>query len=164
MSDVPALYEIFSDPEVMRYWSSPPFTEIARIERMVNEAQPAWDTEDFVEVGVELISTGIVIGRCTIFNFNRQSRRAEVGYILGRAHWGKGLMAEALRSLLGYAFESLELNRIEADIDPRNVASARLLEKLGFKREGYLRERWIVADEVSDSAIYGLIKSDWAGA
>jgi RimJ/RimL family protein N-acetyltransferase len=54
------------------------------------------------------------------------------------------------------------LHRIEADIDPRNTASARCLERLGFVKEGLLRERWIVEGEVSDSAIYGLLQPDWA--
>lgn len=54
----------------------------------------------------------------------------------------------------------MKLNRIEADIDPRNAASARVPERLGFVREGLLRERWIVGDEVTDSALYGLLRSD----
>jgi ribosomal-protein-alanine N-acetyltransferase len=63
--------------------------------------------------------------------------------------------------LLQYGFEDLHLHRVEADTDPRNVASGRALERLGFKLEGHLRERWIVGDEISDTALYGLIRSDW---
>ena len=70
-------------------------------------------------------------------------------------------MHEALLALLHLAFTDLQLKRIEADIDPRNVASARSLERLGFAKEGLLRERWIVEGEVSDSALYGLLHSDW---
>ncbi|VWB67210.1 GCN5 family acetyltransferase [Burkholderia territorii] len=69
-------------------------------------------------------------------------------------------MSEAAFALIEHAFGTLNLRRIEADIDPRNVASARLLERLGFVREGLLRDRWIVGDQVSDSALYGLLKSD----
>ncbi|ETP61422.1 hypothetical protein BDSB_27145 [Burkholderia dolosa PC543] len=69
-------------------------------------------------------------------------------------------MSEAASALIEHAFGTLNLRRIEADIDPRNVALARLLERLGFIREGLLRERWIVGDDVSDSALYGLLKSD----
>jgi RimJ/RimL family protein N-acetyltransferase len=69
-------------------------------------------------------------------------------------------MYEAASALVEHAFGTLELRRIEADIDPRNVASARLLERLGFVREGLLRERWMVGDEVSDSALYGLLDRD----
>jgi RimJ/RimL family protein N-acetyltransferase len=70
-------------------------------------------------------------------------------------------MDEALRALLNYGFSQLKLNRVEADIDPRNEASARSLERLGFSKEGYLRERWIVGEEISDSALYGLLHRDW---
>jgi RimJ/RimL family protein N-acetyltransferase len=70
-------------------------------------------------------------------------------------------MAEALPALVAHAFGALDLNRLEADIDPRNTASARVLERLGFRREGLLRERWIVNGEKSDSAIYGLLRAEW---
>jgi RimJ/RimL family protein N-acetyltransferase len=74
---------------------------------------------------------------------------------------GNGYMNEALVSLLEFGFSQLALNRLEADIDPRNTASAKSLERLGFRKEGHLRERWIVAGEVSDSGLYGLLRSDW---
>lgn len=70
-------------------------------------------------------------------------------------------MHEALQTLLRYAFQTLDLNRLEADIDPRNVASARTLERLGFQKEGHLRERWIVNDEISDTWLYGLLRREW---
>ena len=70
-------------------------------------------------------------------------------------------MHQALQALLQYAFETLNLNRLEADIDPRNQASARTLERLGFQKEGHLRERWIVNDEISDTDLYGLLRREW---
>ncbi len=75
--------------------------------------------------------------------------------------WGQGYMNEALSGLIDYAFAELNLNRIEADIDPRNESSRRVLERLKFVREGYLRERWIVGEEVSDTALYGLLQREW---
>jgi len=70
-------------------------------------------------------------------------------------------MGEALPALIGHAFGAMDLNRLEADIDPRNAPSASVLERLGFRREGLLRERWIVNGEKSDSAIYGLLRGQW---
>ena len=70
-------------------------------------------------------------------------------------------MREALTALIGYAFRTLDLHRIEADADPRNAASVRVLEHLGFVREGLLRERWHVGGEVSDSLLLGLLRGDW---
>ena len=63
-----------------------------------------------------------------------------------------------------FAFEELGLRRIEADVDPRNEASIRLLERLGFQREGYLRERWLVDQEINDTVFYGLLRREWLGA
>ena len=91
-----------------------------------------------------------------------QHRRCEIGYALGAAHWGRGLAQEALALALEQAFGVLGLNRIEADIDPRNLASVRLVEALGFRREGELRARYHVGGEIQDSLIYGLLASDRA--
>jgi ribosomal-protein-alanine N-acetyltransferase len=63
--------------------------------------------------------------------------------------------------MLEHAFQRLDLNRLEADIDPRNAASARTLERLGFQKEGHLRERWIVNGEISDTGLYGLLRREW---
>jgi ribosomal-protein-alanine N-acetyltransferase len=78
---------------------------------------------------------------------------------LAAAHRGRGL-AQALRLAFTHAFEVLQLRRIEADDDPRNHASCRLIERLGFVYEGLLRERWTVAGELQDSAIHGLQRGE----
>jgi RimJ/RimL family protein N-acetyltransferase len=70
-------------------------------------------------------------------------------------------MAEALQALLAYCFEALDLRRIEADVDPRNAASIQTLERLGFQREGFLRERWEVDGEIQDALFYGLLREEW---
>ncbi len=102
-----------------------------------------------------------MIGTCTLWNFHAQNRRAEVGYALGRSYWGNGYMHEAMQALVDHAFRVMQLHRLEADIDPRNEASAKSLARLGFTHEGLLRERWIVGGEISDSALYGLLASEW---
>ena len=160
-SDLQAIFDIRSDPEVMRYWSSPPITELAQAQEIITTSQEGYETGDFLQLGIEHKSDSALIGTCTLFAFHRPSRRAEMGYALGRPFWGQGYMNEALKRLVQYAFDELDLNRLEADIDPRNLASAKTLERLGFLKEGQLRERWIVNGEVSDSDIYGLLRNDW---
>ena len=76
--------------------------------------------------------------------------------------WGRGLGAGAVALLAGFAFDVLGLRRLEADVDPRNTASLRLLERLGFVREGHLRERWILGGEIQDAVFYGLLRREWA--
>lgn len=160
-ADAPALFAIFSDRDVMRHWSRPPMTDPEEAVVLVREIQAGCARGDAMQLAVERSGEGRAIGTCTLFHFHRASRRAELGYALARPHWGQGLMHEALLRLVGYAFDELGLNRLEADIDPRNAASARSLARLGFRREGTLRERWIVGGEVSDSDLYGLLRSEW---
>jgi [ribosomal protein S5]-alanine N-acetyltransferase len=162
-ADAPALFAIFSDPAVMRYWSSPPWTLLSQAQEYVARDVEAMARGEFLRLGVIRRDNEMLIGTCSLFNIVEQCRRVEVGYGLAREAWGRGFMNEALRALLEYAFTTLDVNRIEADIDPRNAASAKTLERLGFRREGYLRERWIVNGEISDSALYGLLRSEWSG-
>lgn len=98
---------------------------------------------------------------CTLYALHRQSRRADMGQALARAHWGRGYLSEALQALLAFGFTELDLHRVAADVDPRNAASATALTRLGFVQEGLLHERSIVAGEVSDCAMFGLLKRDW---
>jgi len=159
--DAPALYAMFSDPQVTRYWSSQAWSSIDSAHAMIARDHKAMAEGEYVRLALERAQDGTMLGVCTLFAFSKQCRRAEVGYGLASHAWGQAYMDEALRALLGYGFTTLELNRVEADIDPRNLASARSLERLGFQREGLLRERWIVGDEVSDTALYGLLQRDW---
>ncbi len=161
VEDVPAVFALFSDPEVMRYWSRPPFTQVAQARRLVRDIHAGYRRCDLVQWGVTLAGSDDLIGTCTLFHFVPASRRAEVGYALVRRLWGQGVMRDALGALVAHAFTALDCHRLEADIDPANAASARLLEALGFVREGHLRERWIVGGVVSDSYVYGLLRREW---
>ena len=114
-----------------------------------------------MRLGMETVADGRLIGQCSLFNFNAQCQRCDIGYGMAFDAWGHGYMLEALTAVLDYGFAELGLNRVEADIDPRNAASAKTLERLGFQNEGFLRERWVVDGEVSDSGIYGLLRRDW---
>lgn len=116
---------------------------------------------EYLRLGIERLEDHVLIGTVTLFNLDKQCRRAEIGYGMAYPAWGKGYMHEALSALLDFGFSELKLNRVEADIDPRNLASAKSLERLGFNREGYLRERWIVDGVVSDTALYGLLVREW---
>jgi [ribosomal protein S5]-alanine N-acetyltransferase len=89
--------------------------------------------------------------------------RAELGYCLRSPFWRRGYMGEALAALIDYAFATLKLRRLEADVDPGNAGSVRLLERMGFTREGLLRERWNVGGQIGDSAFFGLLAREWRG-
>jgi ribosomal-protein-alanine N-acetyltransferase len=160
-ADLPAIYDIFSHTEVMRYWSYPPWTDKFQARQWMIDTQEGYRTGNALQFGIERRADHALVGTCTLFQFHVASRRAEMGYALGRPYWRSGYMHETLQALLRYAFQTLDINRLEADIDPRNHASAQVLERLGFQKEGHLRDRWIVNGEVSDTWLYGLLRREW---
>jgi RimJ/RimL family protein N-acetyltransferase len=162
--DAEALFSVFSDPEVMRYWATPPWQGAHEAVARIENDRAALLDGSAIRLFLQRSEGGPILGAVTLFGFTDNSGRAEVGYILSRQAWGQGLMQEALRALLQYGFSELGLRRIEADIDPNNLRSARILERLGFIREGQLRERWIVAGKVSDTALYGLLAREWTAS
>jgi len=159
--DIDSLYEIFSNSHVMRYWCSEPLPDREAAADLQREIAGGNENETMFKWGLALRDSNTVIGTTTLFNLNLDNGRAELGYAMSHAHWGKGYMNEALNALVSHAFEVMDLRRLEADVDPRNAASIRVLEKLGFQREGFLRERWHVNGEIQDAFFYGLLRREW---
>jgi [ribosomal protein S5]-alanine N-acetyltransferase len=159
--DATAIFAIKSDAETMRYMDTPPLADVSEAEASLASAAEGFAAGDSLKWAVTLRGQDELIGECTLFRIRVESRRAEIGYYLARPHWGNGYNHEALTRIVEYGFNDLGLNRIEADLDPRNVGSARAVHRLGFVDEGLLRERWIVSGEVSDSLLVGLLRSDW---
>jgi ribosomal-protein-alanine N-acetyltransferase len=159
--DVDDFYDVYSNPQVMRYWSTPPLADKEAALKLINEIQADVERQDIMKWGIALSTGDKLIGSVTLFHLDFTNRRAEIGYAQGRPYWGQGYMQEALTAVLNHAFNELNLHRIEADVDPRNVASVRTLERLAFQREGFLRERWQVNGEIQDAFLYGLLRPDW---
>jgi len=160
-TDAATILQIRGNPVVMRYGSSGPWTRLEQAEQLIARDIDNMASGEHLRLGLVPLGQDEIIGSCSLFRFHRDSRRAEIGYDMHPGHWRKGYMNEALRALLGHGFSALKLNRVEADVHPDNIASARTLERLGFQREGLLRERWIVEGQVSDTTLYGLLASDW---
>ncbi len=159
--DADALFALHSNANVLRYWDAPPWSDRMRAERFITTCRQIAEAGTGVRLAVERLSDRAFIGWCSLTRWNRDFRSASMGYCLDDAAWGRGYGTEAGRALLEWAFETLELNRVQAETDTRNVAAARDLEKLGFVLEGTLREDCIVNGEVSDSWVYGLIRREW---
>lgn len=159
--DAAALFTLFSNEATMRYLSMPVWTDIAKADESIARDIREHQTGDSLRFGIFLKDSDELIGTCQIFKVHAASRRAECGYLLAPAYWRQGLASEAMRCFLHYCFHTLKLNRLEADIDPDNKASLKLLQRLGFEREGVLPERWIVNGKHSDSWIYGLLAAQW---
>jgi RimJ/RimL family protein N-acetyltransferase len=135
LADADALWAIYGDPEVMRYASDPVFTDRSMVLQMIASVQRLLAARQSIEWAIELNATGEVIGTCGLHGFDALAREAQVGCMLGRVHWGHGLMAEALRRLLRFAWEDIEVGDLLADIDDDNVRSQALFRTLGFRRD-----------------------------
>lgn len=160
-ADADPLFALQSNAHVLRYWDSPPWTERERAEQFIARCR-AMETEGTgARLAVDRVCDGAFIGWCTLNSWNPDFRSASLGYCYNDAAWGHGYATEAAHALLQWAFGTLDLNRVQAETDTRNVASARVLEKIGFVREGTLREDCIVNGEVSDSWVFGLIRREW---
>lgn len=158
--DAADLLAIFSDHEVMKYWNTEPWSTIEDANSFITDSSEAMEADKSITLGVYLKETRSLIGKVLLFNYDKESKRAEIGFGISRNFWGKGMIPEAGSALIEYAFHTLKLRRIEAEIDPDNTASARTLERLGFIKEGHLRQRWEINGVVSDSALYGLLADD----
>ena len=161
--DLPALFRIFSDPGVMKFWSSMPITRKSEARRLLSDLRREYRERTLFEWGMALGDSDEVVGTVTLFNFDVENRRAEIGFALAQPWWGRGLMREGLALAIRLCFGPLGLRRLEADVDPLNAASLKLLEGLGFRREGLMRERWNVGGELQDGVLLGLLAREWKG-
>jgi RimJ/RimL family protein N-acetyltransferase len=162
-ADAPDVFAVFRDSEVMRYWSSPPMQRLAEAAELIRRIHELFRSRTLFQWGIASQSSDAILGTCTLFHLDATHRRAEIGFALGRAHWGQGLATEAVELLIGFAFDRLNLHRLEADVDPRNDRSLQLLERQGFQREGLLRERYHLNGELPDAVVLGLLRREWKG-
>ncbi|MHB8334406.1 MAG: GNAT family N-acetyltransferase [Acidimicrobiales bacterium] len=160
-TDANALFTLHSNARVMRYWDAPPWRDTTRAAQFITTCRQIAESGTGTRLAVERSSDRSFIGWCALARWNPEYRSASMGYCFDDVMWGRGYATEAGRALLQWGFSTLALNRVQAETDTRNVASARVLEKLGFLREGTLREDCVVDGEVSDSWVFGLIRRDW---
>ncbi|MCX7032513.1 MAG: GNAT family protein [Arenimonas sp.] len=160
MDDAPDVYEMYSDPEITRYWSFSAWTQPAQAEAWLAE-RIGWGPPSVYGWALADRESDRFLGTTALFSLSGPLHRAELGYSLMPTHQGRGLATEAVRTALDFGFDTLGLERMEADVDPRNEASCRLAERLGFQREGLLRNRWRVGGEFADSILYGLLRNEY---
>jgi [ribosomal protein S5]-alanine N-acetyltransferase len=159
--DVEAVFAMESDPVAMRYWSRPPMQDLAEARASVERAMGLFAAGAALRWSMTRPDDDRMMGNVSLFNFRETSGCADIGYGQARDYWGQGYMHEALDAVITCAFGPMGLRRLEADVDPRNRGSMRALERHGFAREGLLRERWQVGDEISDTAFHGLLAREW---
>ena len=161
LHDLDESFEIYKDVEAMKYWSEPPMQDISQAKEKIMQNMQSNVKGESLALVLELKESQRMVGQISLFNIHQASARAEIGYVLSRAHWQKGLMSEAMLAFISFCFTDLNLRRLEADIDPDNMASAALLQNMGFVKEGLLKQRWEVDGLITDSELFGLLKSAW---
>lgn len=162
--DAAALYTLHSSPTVLRYWDAPAWTDPDRAQLFIAASHQMEADGSGARLALERLSDQAFLGWCALSRWNPDFRSPSLGYCLTQAAWGHGYATEAVGALLTWAFAALPLNRVQAETDTRNAASARVLEKCGFVREGTLREDCIVNGETSDSWVFGLLRREWPPA
>jgi ribosomal-protein-alanine N-acetyltransferase len=162
LDDAEEHFRVRADPEVMKYWSAAPDTSIEQAQQRIEVVRAGVRDGSSIRWVIADRASGAFLGSGGFWRWDQRHFRAEIGYDLGRPHWGKGLMTEALGAMLRFGFEAMSLHSVEANVDPRNEASKRVLVKLGFRQEGYFRENFFHAGEFSDSAVFSLLHADLA--
>lgn len=157
--DADAMHECFADPAAMRFWNQPVYTKRIETERSVRnfiDCTPSyyrfWAVAD--------AGTDRCLGLVNYHDGHIRSRRASIGYMIDPARHRQGIATEAVSAMLDFCFGALGLHRLQAFIHPDNSASIALAEKLGFRREGLLRDNLRVGDLWRDDLVYGLLSSD----
>lgn len=161
-ADVPDLFAIFGDAETLRYWSHGPLADLAAARVYYDGIVSGLATRALFQWAITEPDDDRLVGTVTLVDWDRANRRCEIGFILHPSHWGRGLASDAVRTVIRWARGVMELHRVEADVEPPNDASLRLLERLGFQREGHFRERWWTRSQWTDSVMLGLLTDDLA--
>lgn len=133
--------EIFGDPDTMRYMQQPPLPDRDACLRMMG----VWKAEQAAEKGFHWVAVskgkhGVVLGVAALHGWSHRHRRVELGSYLHPEAWGRGLSTELSRVVMAFAFDHLDVHRVELRCDPRNAASTAIARKLGFRFEGVLRD------------------------
>ena len=130
--DAAALFAVFSDEEVVRYYGVLPHQSVADSAELIRRLGEWYAAQQAIRWAITRNGEDVFLGSCGFHRFDRESRRAELGYEVGRAHWRQGIASEAVGALLVFGFDRMGLHRIEATVDGDNEPSKRLLLKLGF--------------------------------
>ena len=162
-SDAHAIFEIKKDEQVTTRYAHEPYRSPEEARKWIRDRLSAQGAKDSAFWVIVPKGEALAVGAVCFWHFDHISRRAEIGYELGRPSWGKGYMSEALPPIISFGFERLRLSRIEACPFAGNEASRGVLVKLGFKYEGTLRQHDIFRERRLDLTYYGLLREEWEG-
>ncbi len=156
--DAPAIFKIRSDPRVMQYIGKRPQQDISEAQQQIENYLQTYQQNEAVNWAICLHEQPEwLIGTLGFWRMDKVNHRVEIGYTLNADYWRQGIMDEAMTAAIEYCFKVLDFHSIEANTDPLNDASGRILEKHGFVQEAYFRENFYFEGTFLDSRIYSKI-------
>lgn len=156
-----SFFDIMSRDEVTKYYGMDSLANPEEATRIIDSFQTAFELNRSIRWGLVFKKTGQFVGTIGLNNLNVNGKKAEVGYELHPDYWGQGLVVEANKAVLQYAFMKLDLFRIGAVTFPENTVSSGLLKKLGFAEEGRLRGYLYQRHQSHDALVFSLLKPEW---
>ncbi len=159
-TDSKDMFSYLSDTDVVKHMGLEPCQTEKEVLDEIEWYQTIYNDGTGMRWGITLKDVGKVIGSCGFLNFHPTHYRTEIGYELGQEYWGKGIASEALEAVVQYGFHHLQLERIEALIEPTNTASLKLLERKNFQKEGLLRHYEYTCGKFDDLYMYSILKGD----
>lgn len=158
------MYEYSSDAEVTKYLTWSPHSSLKETERYLRILQRKYADGSFHDWGLILKESGKFIGTCGYTSFDEKNNTAEVGYVLAKPYWGKGLAAEAVRAVMHFGFEVFELDGFTAKYMEGNDASGRVMQKCGMTLEGVYRHSMYIKGEFKNIVVYRVDKEGFYAA
>lgn len=158
--DAAAVFAHASDPEVARYVTWEAHRSLEDAEALLELTIGRYESGDAPDWGIVYKGDGRLVGTSGFVSWEREHARAEVGYVLNRGYWGRGLAAEALGAMISHGFGYMNLNRIEARCIAENTASARVMEKAGMAYEGTMRQRELMKGAYRDMKLYAILRDE----
>ena len=162
MKDARDIFAYASDPEVTKYVRFVTHKSIKDTHAFIRRVQSSYRKGITPVWGIQLKETGRMIGATGFLQWPNPDQRAELGYVINRNFWGNGYVTEAAKAVCDFAFKKMNVNRIEAQAFVEQKASQRVLEKVGFKFEGILRQREFIKGSFVNETMYSLLVSDLA--
>ena len=159
LDDAEDIFEIYSNEEVMKYFGKTTYKELSEAGKMAERCINAFKDKEGIRWGITYKNSDELIGSAGIWRIVKEHLRGEIGYDLKISQWNKGIMSEALKAIAEFGFSKMNLHTLEANIDPDNAASRKLLEKIGFIKEGYFRESYLQDGKFFDSEIYSMLNT-----
>ena len=155
--DANEVFFLRSDKEVLKYLDKEPAKSVDEAKEFIERIKKDQVNDDGILWGITLKDNPVIIGNIGYWRMQKEHYRSEIGYALNPLFQGKGIMNEAMQAVIQYGFEIMKLHSVEANVNPANAASIKLLEKNRFVREGYFRENYYYDGKFLDSVIYSLL-------